>query len=116
MNKSNSELLKSFYSAMENHDWKTKRTMLHDEFRFTGPLMQTQGADQFIEAVKQFNCQVKFNDIEMIEQNDTVMSFYTFDIAQPFSGTFRMAERVTFENGKLRNSELIFDPRAFPQG
>lgn len=111
----NTEILESFYAAMERHDWPTKRAMLHDDFRFRGPLMQTEGADRFIEGVKQFNCQVTFKDVQMIEQGDTVMSFFTFDMAQPFSGSFRMAERVTLRGGKLQSSELIFDARAFPQ-
>lgn len=109
------EILKSFYSAMERHDWPAKRAMLHDDFRFHGPLMQSDGADQFIEGVKQFNCEVTFKDVQTIEQGDTVMSFFTFAIAQPFSGSFRMAERVTVRDGKLQSSELIFDARAFPQ-
>jgi hypothetical protein len=108
------ETLKSFYSAMERHDWTAKRALLRDDFRFQGPLMQAEGADRFIEGVKQFNCQVSFQDVQMLEQGDTVMSFFTFQISQPFTGTFRMAERVTFRDGKLQASELIYDPRAFP--
>lgn len=111
----NTEILKSFYAAMERHDWPAKRAMLHDDFRFHGPLMQVEGADQFIEGIKQFNCQAAFRDVQMIEQGDTVMSFFTFEFSQPFTGTFRMAERVTLRDGKLQSSELIYDARAFPQ-
>lgn len=112
---SNTDILKKFYAAMEAHDWPVKRGFLHEDFRFRGPLMQVEGADQFIEAIKQFNCEAKFTDVEMIENGSTVMSFFTFTFAKPFEGTFRMAERVVIEQGKLRSSELIFDPRAFPQ-
>src|SRR5262245_20110674 len=95
----NIETLKSFYAAMEHHDWARKRGMLRDDFRFSGPLMQAEGADRFIEGVKQFNCQVTFRDIQMLAEGDTVMSFFTFSITQPFTGTFRMAEKVTFRDG-----------------
>src|SRR5688572_19935156 len=108
MSTSNQETLKKFYAAMEQHDWETKRGMLHDDFQFRGPLMQVEGADQFIQAIKQFGCEVKFADVEMLEKGSTVMSFFTFQISQPFEGAFRMAERVTIEDGKLRASELIF--------
>jgi hypothetical protein len=81
---------------------------------FRGPLMQVQGADRFIEGIKQFQCQAAFKDVQMMEQGDTVMSFFTFEFSQPFTGTFRMAERVTLRDGKLQSSELIYDARAFP--
>lgn len=111
----NTEILKSLYAAMERHDWTAKRALLHDDFRFRGPLMQAEGADQFIENVRQFECKVTFKDVEMFEKGDTVVSFFTFDITQPFTGTFRMAECVKFRDGKLQSSELIYDARAFPQ-
>jgi hypothetical protein len=111
----NTETLKRFYKAMEQHDWNTKRGMICDDFRFRGPLMQANSGDDFINGVKQFNCDVTFTDVEMIEKGDTVMSFFTFNIAKPFTGNFRMAERVQFRQGKLQSSELVFDARPFPE-
>jgi hypothetical protein len=109
------DTLKRFYAAMEQHDWNAKRGMLCDDFRFQGPLMQSQSADEFIENVKQFNCDVTFTEKEMIETGETVMSFFTFNISKPFSGKFRMAEKVQFRQGKLQSSELIYDARPFPE-
>src|SRR5579863_9007861 len=85
---SNAETLKRFYHAMEKHDWNTKRTMIWDDFHFRGPMMQANSADDFINGVKQFDCDVTFTDLEMIEKGDTVMSFFTFNIANPFTGKF----------------------------
>lgn len=110
----NSELLRSFYAAMECHDWPKKRALLQDDFRFHGPLMQAEGADEFIGRVQQFDCKATFKDVQMIEKDDTVMSFFTFEITEPFVGSFRMAERVKFCDGKLKSSELIYDARPFP--
>ena len=109
----NSEILTSYYAAFESQDWATERALLHDDFRFRGPLQQSDGADQFIEDVRPLKCQ--FKDVQMIEQGDTVMAFYTCDLSQPFTGSFRMAERVTFRENKLQSSELLYDARAFPQ-
>jgi hypothetical protein len=111
---SNAETLKRFYNAMEQHDWNTKRGMIWDDFHFRGPLLQTNTADDFISGVTQFNCDVKFTDVEMIERGDTVMSFFTFNIAKPFTGSFRMAEKVQFRQGRIQSSELIYDARPFP--
>jgi len=112
---SNAETLKRFYDAMEQHDWNTKRGMIWDDFHFHGPLMQAKSADDFINNVKQFNCEVKFADVEMIEKGDTVMSFFTFNISKPFIGSFRMAEKVQFRLGRIQSSELIYDARPFPE-
>ena len=112
---SNVETLKRFYSAMEKHDWNTKRGMIRDDFHFRGPLMQSNSADDFIKGVQQFNCDVTFTDVEMIENGDTVMSFFTFNITKPFTGNFRMAEKVQFRQGKIQSSELIYDARPFPE-
>ena len=112
---SNTETLKRFYHAMEQHEWNAKRGLICDDFRFHGPMMQAGSADEYINGVKQFNCDVQFTDVEMIEKGDTVMSFFTFNISKPFTGTFRMAEKVRFRQGKIQSSELIYDARPFPE-
>jgi hypothetical protein len=112
---SNCEILKRYYTAMEQHDWKTKRNLMCDDLRFRGPLMQANSADELIAGIKQFNCDVRFTDVEMLEKGDMVMSFYTFNISKPFQGQFRMAERVQFRQGKVQSSELIYDARQFPE-
>jgi len=100
---------------MEKHEWTAKREMIADDFHFRGPLMQASTGDDFINGVKQFNCDVTFTQVEMIEKGDTVMSFFTFNISKPFTGNFCMAEKVQFKNGKLQSSELVFDARPFPE-
>ena len=110
----NSEILKSFYTAMEKHDWPTKRGLLHDDFRFRGPLMQANSADEFIAAMKQMNGAMTFKDVEMLEQGDIVMSFFTCVMTQPATMEFRVAERVKMAGGKLQSSEIIYDARVFP--
>ncbi len=112
---SNTEILQRYYAAMEAHDWSTKRSLMCDDLRFRGPLMQTNTADEFLAGIKQFDCQVRFEDVEMIESGDLVMSFFTFNVTRPFEGKFRMAERVQFRQGKVQSSELLYDARAFPE-
>jgi len=112
---SNTELLKRYYQAMEQHDWDTKRSLMCDDLRFRGPLMQANSADELLANIKQFDCAVRFEDVELIEKGDVVMSFFTFNISKPFQGKFRMAERVQFRQGKVQSSELIYDARAFPE-
>jgi hypothetical protein len=108
------EILKRYYTAMEQHDWITERSLMCDDLKFRGPLMQANSADELIAAIKEFDCAVRFEDVEMVESDDIVMSFFTFNISKPFEGSFRMAERVRFRDGKLQSSELIYNARSFP--
>lgn len=110
----NTDTLKKFYAAMENHDWKTKRSLMHDDFAFKGPLMQACGADEMIAAIQQMNCSMTFADLTTAEAGDTVLAFFTCQMTQPAPTTFRCAERVTFKDGRIKSSELIYDARAFP--
>lgn len=111
---SNIQILKRYYAAMEQHDWTTKRSLMCDDLRFRGPLMQANSADELLDNIRQFDCEVRFTNVEMMEMGDVVFSFFTFDVSRPFQGSFRMAERVQFHQGKVQASELIYDPRAFP--
>jgi ketosteroid isomerase-like protein len=111
----NTETLKRYYAAMEKHDWATKRSLMCDDLQFRGPLMQANSADELLAAIKEFDCAVRFENVEMIDKGDVVMSFFTFSISKPFEGAFRMAERVQFRDGKVQSSELIYDARSFPE-
>jgi predicted ester cyclase len=111
----NTDILKRYYAAMEQHDWTTKRSLMCDDLRFRGPLMQANSADELLTGIKQFNCDARFTEVEMIEKGDVVVSFFTFNISKPFQGKFRMAERVQFRQGKVQSAELIYDARAFPE-
>jgi ketosteroid isomerase-like protein len=110
----NTEILKEYYRTMESHDWARMRALLCDDLKFRGPIMEANGADPLITAIREFACDVHFSEIEILEIGDTAMSFFTFKVAKPFTGTFRMAERTKFRDGKIAASELIYDPREFP--
>jgi ketosteroid isomerase-like protein len=110
----NIEILRKFYAAMEAHDWTTKRSLMHDDFSFRGPLMQADSADQMIGSIQQMNCSMTFKDVRMAEAGDTVMAFFTCEMTRPAQLSFRCAERVTLKDGLIKASELIYDPRAFP--
>lgn len=109
----NAKTLKAFYAALENHDWNAARALLHDDFRFRAPSQQADSAESFIATNQQLNPDWKFRDIEMIEQADAVLSFFTTVMTRPAQGTNRCAERVVIKNGKLQSIELIYDNAGF---
>lgn len=107
------KILKAFYTALENHDWSGARALLHDNFHFRGPTQQADSADTFIAVNRQINPDWKFRDVEMIEQADKIMCFFTTVMTQPAQGSNRCAERVEVKNGKLQSIELIYDSAGF---
>ncbi len=109
----NTETLKAFYTAFENRDWVAARRLLHDDFHFQGPSQQADSADAFIATNQQINPDLKFTDVRMMEEGDTIMSFFTSTMTRPAQGANRCAEFVQIEGGKIRSIELIYDSAGF---
>ena len=110
-----SDTLKKFYATLEHNDLEASRQLLHPDFRFRGPMPQTDGADQFVAAIKEMAMQSRFKDIDMIERGETIVTFFTCEILAPFTGSFRMAERAVIREGRLVSSELLYDTGPFPK-
>ena len=110
-----SATLRKFYTTLERNDVGASRRLLHPDFRFRGPMLQTDGAEQFLAAIKEMAMQSRFKDIDMIERGETIATFFTCEILQPFTGSFRMAERAVIREGRLVSSELIYDTGPFPK-
>jgi len=109
----NMKTLEAFYTALENHDWKGARALLHDNFRFRGPSQQADSVDDFIATNRQINPDWKFRDVEMTEDANIIMSFFTTIMTRPAQGSNRCAERVEIRHGKLASIELIYDSAGF---
>ncbi len=109
----NTEILKAFYTAFENHDWTATRALLQDDFHFRGPTQQADSADAFIAINQQINPDLKFSDVKMIEDGDIIMSFFTSTMTRPAQGANRCAEYVQIEGGKIKSIELIYDSAGF---
>jgi|SRR5579864_4068829 len=109
----NTKILKAFYDALESHDWDAARALLHDDFCFRGPSQQANTADDFIAINRQINPDWRFRDVEMIEDRDTVVSFFTAIMTRPAQGANRCAERAEVKQGKVQSIELIYDSAGF---
>ena len=109
----NAKTLEAFYAALENHDWNAARALLHEDFRFRGPGQQADSAESFIATNQRLDADWKFQDIELIEHADAIVSFFTTVMTRPAQGTNRCAECAVIKNGKLQSIELIYDSAGF---
>ena len=108
------ETVRKYYEAFDKHDFQGARALLHDKFRFTGPMMQTNSPEEFFEKMQGFNCEFKNRMLHLVESGNTVGALLDCSFTKPFSATIRMSEWFAVENGKILSSDVIYDTRQMP--
>jgi len=99
-----------YYQACENHDRRFVENGLADGFSFTSPYDEHIGRDAYFERCWPNNRNIaRFTFVAVMEQGNSV--FVVYECATTAGLTFRNAEYLTFENGKLKSVEVFFgDP------
>lgn len=110
------ETVQACQCACAVHDWPALRRLLDDRLQFAGPMMKTGSADEFVAAMQNFHCQFE-NRIHRVLKSDDgwVASLLDCIFLQPFQATVRMSEWVLVRDGRIRELNLIFDPKQMPQ-
>jgi hypothetical protein len=111
---SNIETVKKYYGAFDRHDLQSVEAMLHEGFRFTGPLMQASGRQDFLDKMRTFDCAFKTRPLHIVESGNTVGVLLECSFTKPFSATIRMSEWFAVENGKIVSSDVVYDTRQMP--
>lgn len=105
-----------YYLTNEMNTTTGLEDLLAANTTFSGPLLQTSSARDYIEMFKQF---VKFHKgIEMFRQfedGDDVCSTYEMDLATPSGGSFsvKIADWIRVSNGHIVEQKIYYDPREF---
>ncbi len=96
----------------EKIDYQTIRSLLTDDFRFQGPLMSANSADEFIQKLKGFGENIGIQaDIQMVlDNNNTVVARFDFIIP---SGMVPATEWYIVKDNRISDMHLICDPRLF---
>ena len=108
------DVVKAYYEAFDAHDFKRARTYLRDDFRFTGPMMQANSAEELFSKMGSVDCRFKNRVLHMVESGDTVGVLFDCEFSKPFSATLRMSEWFTVADGKLASSNLVYDASKMP--
>jgi hypothetical protein len=88
--------------------------LLTDDFRFHGPMLQSEGKAAFLEGTEQLCPIMRGADVHrQWEEGDHVCSIYDFKIETTAgAAAIPMAEWASFRDGKLASARLFFDTAA----
>ena len=113
--KTASEIVDNYYQAFENKDYEKARFLLRDNFKFKGPMMEFESADECIEQMKKCGFEAQHKTIRTITDGSQVVKIFEWTVRQPFQGNFRMCECFQVENGKITSADLFYDTANFPK-
>ena len=101
------DLVKQYYEAIT--DERIDALPLADDFRFEGPIMQINGAEEFKSQLKQMRPMIKSMDLEQqFSSGDEHCAVYTFHANIPIKPV-RMAEWFSLRGDKISRIRLVFD-------
>jgi ketosteroid isomerase-like protein len=111
---SNAEIFRTYLARFTSGDRDGAAELLTDDFRFHGPILQSQGKAAFLEGSASLDPIMRGVDVHrQWEQGDELCSIYDFKIETPAgAGSIPMAEWNTFRDGKLASARVIFDTAA----
>lgn len=109
------DIVKSYFEAIEKHDFQKARALMHDRFKFTGPMMEANNPEELFAKMKEMCCEFTMRVLHIAEAGNTVGVLADCVMTKPASLTLRMSEWLTVENGKLVSSNLVYDTAKMPK-
>jgi ketosteroid isomerase-like protein len=108
------EIVRTYLDRFTSGDSAGAADLLADDFRFHGPMLQSEGKAAFLAGSAQLGPIMRGIRIHrQWEDGDQVCSIYDFTIETPAgTGSIPMAEWNTVRDGKLASARLIFDTAA----
>lgn len=109
------EVVKRVSEAWEKKDTKTYRSLLHNDYKFQGPMMEMCSADE-AEAFAQncpFSCSSE--NATYVAEGNKVVKIFDWIVTSPVKFQLRMVEFSVVEDGKIRSVELFYDTAKFPK-
>jgi len=109
----NEQIVKQYFELFfsENVKYDKIRTLLADDFHFTGPLLRANSADEYINILKNVGAGNLSANINSILSNENEVAVF-YNMITPF-GEVKTVEWFLFENNKIKSIELLNDPRKF---
>lgn len=98
-----------YIEACGQHDYEAVTQYLTSEVSFTGPNMQSTGADAFVGSLKRMTPIWVRNDIQHVfVDGNTACVVYDF-VTNTETGASRAVEVLTFHDDRIASIELLFD-------
>ena len=106
------ETLSRFYAAATEQDAMTLRSLLTDDFKFTGPIGTFDNPDDYVDHLVGFGGWV--SDSRFIAEGDRVAHLCIYHMTSPGTATIPLCDIFTFDGNRLQAQELFTDTRLFP--
>lgn len=92
------------------------KPLLADDFLFAGPLMEIEGADNYINLLRQFlGFHKSLEIVKQIANGNEICTITELKLNTPSGNELKMeiAEWIEVEDNKLKSHKIYYDPRAF---
>lgn len=115
-------IVKKFYEATDPRGRNIEELLpriaglLADDLKFTGPMMTSNGAGEYLEIQKQFLAfHAGYKFIRHFEDGDDVCSIYDLVVKTPGGDTLKipMVDWLKTANGRIKEQTIYYDPRGF---
>ena len=109
------ETASAYLTAFWAGDFDEARTLLAEDFSFSGPFVQVRGRDLFLDSAAGLKPIIRGHQLlRQWADGDEIRSWYDVDLQTPVkSGAVTMSEWHTVREGKLTSGRVVFDAAAF---
>jgi hypothetical protein len=117
-NDSATQIVRAYYDAWQNgmgsFDEGRLRELLAPDFVYEGPIAGRRvGPEPFLIGLGRFVSTLKsMRMLQQLQVGDESAAVYDCDLTSP-AGTFRFAEFLRVQNGKIQEIKLVFDATRF---
>ena len=109
------ELVLEYVQAAGARRFDRLAEMVHPDATFDGTVKAVRGADAFVQGFRNLGPVVERNEVrEVVVEGDRAFVLYDFVSDTPV-GPVLCGELVTFKDGLISSSTLIFDWRRWPE-
>jgi len=111
----NIDIVKRMNKAAETKDVEAIKSLLHPQYRMKDPMMEINGAQEFLEFMKDcpFTCRIE--NASFVAEGNKVVQTLDAVMTSPVSYRLRMCSIVTIEDGKFRSEEVFYDTAQIPK-
>ena len=103
----------AYLEAWNRRDLKAARRLVAEDFHFKGSIDEFCSADEaFNNFERALPILLGVEVVSSISDGKEAAFFYRFKCKDPV-GTIPTAEHLKFENGKIKDSRIYYDPRSF---
>ena len=108
------DIAKRMTKAWQEKDEAAFRACIHEDYSFTGPMMDMRNANEAVECMKACAFEHSTENCEVVIEGNTLVHIFDWTVTVPFQKTIPMVEIMEFEGDRVKRARLFFDSALFP--